>query len=889
MDKKKIHVDSVTSQYYLETAQASSEELLSKFSTSMTGLNEEQVPLMARQYGRNEITKGRKDTLLRKLIKSFANPFTVVLFIIAGVSYGTDVIFASPEERNYSTVIIIVAMVVLSGLFRFVQEVRSSNEAEKLKAMVKVTALVRRAGKEVELPLSALVVGDIVHLAAGDMIPADLRMVSVKDLFISQSALTGESEPLEKTVTLKESGVANYLECSNLAFLGSNVMSGSAVGLVISVGDQTVFGSMATSIIDDGGRETNFNKGISSVSWLLVRFMCVMVPIVLLVNGFTKGNWIEATLFALSVAVGLTPEMLPMIVTTNLAKGAVQLGRKKTIVKDLNSIQNLGAIDVLCTDKTGTLTQDKVVLEFHLDAQGKSSEDVLRYAFLNSYYQTGLKNLMDLAVLNHVGDEGIVGITDQYKKIDEIPFDFNRRRMSVVIQGEDEKPLLITKGAVEETLATCAFVELNGARVPLTTDHKIEVLDTVEGLNKQGMRVVAVTQKSDLTKTKDFCVKDEFDMTLIGYLAFLDPPKESASAAIAALKDLGVAVKILTGDNDAVTGSVCQKVGLGSESIVLGSAIELLNDQELAEMAKEKSVFAKVSPQQKARIVRVLRESGSVVGLMGDGINDAAAMKASDVGISVDTAVDIAKESADIILLEKDLMVLATGIRIGRITYANIVKYIKMSVSSNFGNMFSVLVASAFLPFLPMLPIQLIFLNLLSDFFCVSIPWDNVDEEFLKKPKKWDASSIGKFMVWIGPTSSIFDVTTYGLMFFIICPLVIGSNYANTGGESGAAFASLFQTGWFVESLVTQTLVVHMIRTAKIPFIESRASAIVLFATTIIIMIGIGLPYTVFGKGLGMVPLPWQYFPWLLATIGGYMIVVTWVKKRYIARYGQLL
>ena len=887
-NKKNIRNTQDMAQRYLAFARMDAEQLFKEFNSSFEGLNEKSTLAAREAYGKNEISHGKKQSLFRRLADAFVNPFTVVLFLLAMISFVTDVLLAEPGDKSYVGVIIVLSMVTISGVLRFVQEMRSSNEAEKLKEMVKVTTLVERKGIAKELLLEEVVVGDIIHLAAGDMIPADLSIIAAKDLFISQSSLTGESEPLEKTSILQNETEESFLECSTLAFMGSNVVSGSAIGLVLAVGDQTVFGSMAVSITDTTMRETSFHKGVNSVSWLLIRFMFVMVPIVFFINGFTKGDWLEAFLFGLSVAVGLTPEMLPMIVTTNLAKGAVQLARKKTVVKNLNSIQNLGAIDILCTDKTGTLTQDKVILEYHLNIHGDTDQRVLRHAFLNSYYQTGLKNLMDVAILNHSNDLGYPELTAQYKKIDEIPFDFNRRRMSVVIQDQTGKTQLITKGAVEEMLHISSYVEYDGRIEPLTEAIRKEVLQTVELLNRDGMRVIAVAQKSNLQASNDFSISDESEMVLMGYLAFLDPPKESARVAIAALKNSGVTVKILTGDNDAVTRSICRQVGLKIKRLVLGSEIDRLTDIELATLAKESDIFAKVSPQQKARIVKVLREAGHTVGFMGDGINDAAAMKASDVGISVDTAVDIAKESADIILLEKDLMVLEVGIIEGRKTFANIIKYIKMTASSNFGNMFSVLVASAFLPFLPMLPLQILFLNLIYDISCISIPWDNVDEEYLKKPRKWDASSIGKFMLWIGPTSSVFDITTYALMFFIICPIVAGGAYGAEGVDP-VLFASLFNAGWFVESLWSQTLVIHMIRTPKIPFIQSRASLSVTLVTFIAIGIGTIIPYTQFGASIGMSPLPWIYFPWLGATIVGYMILVTILKRHYTKKYGELL
>lgn len=627
---------------------------------------------------------------------------------------------------------------------------------------------------------------------------------------------------------------------------------------------------------------------MNSVSWLLIKFMMVMVPIVFFVNGFTKGDWLQAFLFALSVAVGLTPEMLPMIVTTNLAKGAVQMAKKKTVVKSLNSIQNFGAMDVLCTDKTGTLTQDKVVLEYHLDIHGNEDMRVLRHAFLNSYYQTGLKNLMDIAILEYADNASFKVLIDQYVKVDEIPFDFNRRRMSVVIKDTSGKTQLITKGAVEEMLQISKYAEYKGNVEVLTDEIKEEILETVEKLNKEGMRVIGIAQKNNPSVQGVFSVNDECEMVLMGYLAFLDPPKESTKAAVEALKNYGVAVKILTGDNDEVTRCICRQVGIKADKILLGSDIDEMDDELLAAEVEEVSIFAKLSPNQKGRIVSVLRENGHIVGFMGDGINDALAMKKADVGISVDTAVDIAKESADIILLEKDLMVLEDGVIEGRRTFGNIIKYIKMTASSNFGNMFSVLVASIALPFLPMLPIQILILNLIYDISCISIPWDNVDKDYLQVPRKWDASSIGKFMLWIGPTSSLFDIVTYAVMFFIICPMVCHGGY-NDYGVNKTLFMAVFNAGWFVESLCSQTMVIHIIRTAKIPFINSRASGAVILSTIIAITVGIAIQYTSIGRALQMVSMPIMYFGWLIVILLCYIIVASAIKEVYKKYYGEFL
>lgn len=864
--------------------------------TSWQGLNEANVEQMRERHGNNRVSHGKKDSWLKKMIDAFVNPFTVILFGLAAVSYVTDVALAPIGEKDPMTVIIIMTLVIVSGVLRFIQEARSGNAAARLQEMVLVTTAVERAGlgKE-EINLDEVVVGDIIHLAAGDMVPADLRILRAKDLFISQSALTGESEPVEKTPQAIGQGFHSLTDFPNLAFMGTNVISGSALGVVVATGDDTVFGDMAQEIVEVDV-QTSFEKGVNSVSWVLIRFMLAMVPIVLFINGFTKGNWMEATLFAISVAVGLTPEMLPMIVTASLAKGAVAMSKKKTIIKNLNSIQNLGSIDVLCTDKTGTLTEDRVVLEYYLDVHGQSSSRVLRHGFLNSYFQTGLKNLIDVAIIERTKrqsetEKNLQNLAEIYTKVDEIPFDFERRRMSVVVQDRDNKTQMVTKGAIEEMLSICSFVEYAGHVGPLTEEIRSDVFKTVGELNDQGMRVIGIAQKTNPSPVDAFSVADESEMVLIGYLAFLDPPKATTAAAIKALENYGVEVKVLTGDNERVTRAICEQVGLSVERLLLGSDVEAMNDETLAKVVEITTVFAKLSPTQKARVVTALRDNGHSVGFLGDGINDAAGMKASDVGISVNNAVDIAKESADVILLEKDLTVLEQGIIEGRKTYANMIKYIKMTASSNFGNVFSVLIASAFLPFLPMAAIHLVLLNLIYDIACIAIPWDNVDEEYLKIPRKWDATSIASFMLWMGPTSSIFDITTFALMYYIIAPAMTGGQFYGqiTDPAMQASFIAVFQAGWFVESMWSQTLVIHMIRTPKIPFLQSRASTPVTLLTFAGIIVLTLIPFVPFGAAIGLAPLPPVYFAWLGLTVVLYMIVAQWFKNLYVKRYGELL
>lgn len=865
------------------------DELLEGYKTGDNGLDDAAVEKSTAEFGRNVITVGKKNPVARRLVSAFINPFTIVLMILAGISVFTDIVFAAPEDRSFATVVIITVMVMISGILRFVQETRSGNIADKLTGMIHTTATVIRSGKREEILMEDLAVGDIVMLSAGDMIPADMRILDAKDLFVSQAALTGESEPVEK-YDWSPNRKMSTTDIPNLVFMGSSVVSGSARGVVITVGNETMLGSAAKAL-DVKPPKTTFEKGVNSVSWVLIRFMLIMVPVVLFVNGFTKGDWMQALLFAISIAVGLTPEMLPMIVTTSLGRGANAMSKHKVIIKDLSAIQNLGSMDILCTDKTGTLTKDKVVLEYHLNVDGDEDDRVLRHAFLNSYFQTGLKNLIDLAVIERQDALGSKELVRKYSKVDEIPFDFERRRMSVVVRDREGKTQLVTKGAVEEMLKCCSFAETHGEIKPLTDEVRKYVLKRSDELNDRGMRVIAVAHKTDPSPVGSFSVSDERGMVLIGFLAFLDPPKETTEAAINALREYGVNVKILTGDNEKVTCAICRRVGLDGDKILLGSDIDSMDDSKLGELAEHITVFAKLSPAQKARVVTVLRDRGHAVGYMGDGINDAAAMKAADVGISVDTAVDIAKESASVVLLEKDLMVLEKGVIEGRRTYANMIKYIKLTASSNFGNMLSVLAACAFLPFLPMASIHLILLNLIYDISCTAIPWDNVDKEFLRIPRKWDASDISRFMLTIGPVSSVFDIATYLVMYFIICPTFTGGVVYSklTDPAMRDLYTAVFQTGWFVESMWSQTLVIHMIRTPKLPFIKSRASLPVTALTALGIAVVTAIPFTPIAKPLGLDALPGAYFAWLAGIVIGYMLLATVVKGIYVKVNGELL
>ena len=862
---------------------------LTRLASRPEGLSRREAAARLETQGPNEVAHEKPVPWWLRLWHCYSNPFNLLLTVLAIVSW-------LGQDAKATTVI--GAMVLLSTLIRFVQEGRSHDAAESLRAMVSNTATVLRArapNADVdhgdvavsgaspeghELPMRTLVPGDLVLLSAGDMVPADCRVLAARDLFIDQAAMTGESLPAEKFAErLGEATAA--LEQTNLVFMGTNVVSGAATALVVATGDRTYFGTLAMQVIAADPAPSAFQAGVNSVSWLLIRFAMVMVPIVLLVNGFSKGNWTEAFLFALSVAVGLTPEMLPMIVTSTLAKGAVLLSRRKVVVKRLDAIQNFGAMDVLCTDKTGTLTQDKIAVARNDDVSGQPSAEVLNFAFLNSYYQTGLRNLLDRAVLDHVELATELQLEQAYRKVDEIPFDFERRRMSVVVSvavaGQADHHELICKGAVEEVLAACTAVRLppgeGGGDAPLDAAMLARVQRVTGALNDEGLRVVAVAMKSVAASQGTYSVADEAGLTLIGTIAFLDPPKDSAAPALQALAAHGIRVVVLTGDNVPVTTHVCRQVGLRVDTVLRGVEIETMTDAALALAVETHGVFAKLAPLHKERIVLALRARGHVVGFMGDGINDAPALRAADIGISVDSAVDIAKEAADIILLEKSLMVLDAGVVEGRTTFCNMLKYIRMTASSNFGNVFSVLVASAFLPFLPMLPLQLLTQNLLYDISQTGIPFDNVDPELVAKPLRWNPADLGRFMLFFGPISSLFDIATFALMWYVF-------------DASTIARQGLFQSGWFMVGLLTQTLVVHMIRTPRLPFIQSRASASLTGMTIAIMAIGIFLPMGPLAGFFKLQALPLPYFAWLAAILLAYCVLTTLMKRIYIRRFG---
>ena len=844
-------------------------ELYSQLGSSANGLTAEQAAQIADEAGPNTVAAGSRQSVFMDLLHRCRNPLVIQLLIIATVSYIMD---------DIRSTVVVGGMVFLSVFLSYIQEARSSRAVEKLQKLVTTTVTVLRDGKEVEVPLEEIVPGDIVILAAGSLIPADLRILSAKDFFVTQSALTGESMPVEKNADTNQPAGRAPFEFTNACFMGTNVLSGSARAIVIASGANTYFGSLAAKMLSK--REaTSFDKGVQGFTWLMIRFMVVMVAATFLIVGLTKHDWAAALLFSLSVAVGLTPEMLPMIITVCLSKGALMMSRKKVIVKHLHAIQNFGAMDVLCTDKTGTLTQDHVVLERYVDVTNRQSEDVLRYAYMNSFYQTGLRNLLDRAILAHTD----LDMERNCRKVDEIPFDFKRRRMSVVIDYED-RHVLICKGAVEEVTAACENYQVDEDINPLIKLIRDDLMDEYRSLSSEGYRVLAIAYREfDRSKTT-FSVADEGELTLLGYIAFFDPAKDTSARAIDALTRSGVAVKILTGDNELVTRKVCHDVQMPITKIVTGPQLAALDDNAFAKEVEEANVLARLTPDQKEKVIKTLRAAGHVVGFMGDGINDVLAMKAADVGISVDTAVDVAKESADIILLEKSLLVLEDGIMEGRKVFGNIIKYIKMGASSNFGNMFSVVGGAYFLPFLPMAPIQVLVNNLLYDFSQVGIPLDNVDEEYLSKPRRWNIKSIQKFMFFIGPISSIFDYATFFLMLYFFGCAAYGAP-----GSSAAASASwekLFHTGWFVESLLTQTLIVHIIRTQRIPFIQSRASKTMTFTTMLVMAIGIYLPFSPLADFIGLVPLPAVFFLWMVGFLVVYSILTHTVKMWFTRRFG---
>jgi Mg2+-importing ATPase len=867
-----------------EAALQEAAEILQRLKSTPDGLSQDEANQRFTTYGPNEVGQEKKHDWLARLWVAVRNPLVILLSILAIVTFAT-----AQGQSDMVGGYVMVAMVVLGVSLRFVQETKADNAAAKLKAMIKVTATVLRDGQPREIPLKELVPGDVVKLSAGDMIPGDVRLLSAKDLFVIQATLTGESLPVEKNDTRDARANVSIIEHHNLCFLGTSVESGSATALIVATGAQTYFGKMASSL---SGQQvdTAFDKGVKKFTWLMICFMSVMSPMVFLINGFTKHSWGKDTfLFALAIAVGLTPEMLPMIVSVCLSKGALAMSKKKVIVKKLNSIQNFGAMNVLCTDKTGTLTIDHVILEIHCDVFKNESEEVLRDAYLISHFQTGLKNVLDRAVLRYSELHRELSV-EKITKIDEIPFDFSRRMMSVVVEHSDGQRQLLTKGAPESVFKKCTHFESAGEIFEMEPILVGNLIEQVNSLSEDGFRVLAIANKKVGPRTA-YTKADEESLVLTGYLAFLDPPKDTAKTAIAALRLHGVTVKVLTGDNDLVTRKVCTEVGINAEKILLGNDVEKMSDEQLAGVIDDTDVYARLSPAHKKRVVQALQKKGHVVGFMGDGINDAPALRAADVGISVDTAVDIAKESADMILLEKSLMVLEEGVLEGRKVFANILKYIRMGASSNFGNMFSVLGASAWFPFLPMQPLQILTNNLLYDFSQVPIPTDNVAAQYIAKPRPWNIGEIAKFIVFIGPISSIFDYSTFCVMWFyykceniaLVPPQELAARFAHPADPDHTYAAALFNTGWFVESIMTQTLIIHVIRTNQIPFIQSRASWQLTMTSILIMGIGAVLPYSPLASYLGFVPLTWQFWPILMVTLLCY-VGLTQLMKMWMVR-----
>lgn len=879
-------------QRYLEQFSAcTAAEVLDRLQSTPQGLNSSRVEQSRARYGSNAVARSRTRSFARLLAAAFINPFTAILAVLAAVSFYTDIYLARPEDRSIATVAIIVAMIAVSGVLHIVQDARSAKTMAALAQLTEDTCAVMRDGELREVPLDDVVVGDLVSLAAGDLVPADVRIISARDLFVTQAALTGESEPQEKTA---DAGTR-----SNIAFMGTSVVSGSGLGLVVQTGARTMFGSMAAAVAQDGG-PTAFDRGVASVSRVLVALMVAMVPVVVLVNGLARGNWLDALLFAVSVAVGLTPEMLPMIMTTCLARGAQVMAEHKVVVKRLDAIQDLGAMDVLCSDKTGTLTCDAVALEGAFDVAGRDDARVLRHAYLVSRYQTGMRSELDRAVVERFAelarkDGRLAEDAGRFEKVDELPFDFARRRMSVAVRDGAGKTQLITKGAVDETLGACAFAEIDGSVVLLDAAVREQARATADRLTDAGLRVIAVAQKSDPRPADELSVADECSMVLLGYLAFLDQPKASAARAVRELAEHGVAVKVLTGDTERVAAAVCSRVGIDAGEVLTGDDIDRLDDGDLARAAEGCQVFARLTPEQKVRVIDALRGAGHVVGFMGDGVNDAGALRRADVGVSVDTAADVAREAADVTLLEKDLGVLGTGIDEGRRTYVNMMKYIKMTLASNFGNVISVLVASLALPFLPMGALQIVLLGLIYDLSCAALPWDDVDPELVRMPRRWESGTLVRFMVALGPLSSLFDVLTFLFLFFVACPLAVGfplftpGAYAALGSADQTLFVAVFQAGWFVESMWSQSLVVHLLRTERLPFVQSRASAPVCVLSAAGIAVATILPFSPVAGALDMAPLPPVFFAFLAVAVAGYLGLGVVAARAYRRRFGSLL
>ena len=872
MKEKKKEKRKIDTQVNLKKySEMTKKELFKEFKSSYAGLSIVDIEDKIEEYGKNSIEIESNNTILTKIKDAIINPFNIVLIIVSIVTFITDVIMQ--EEKDYATFALIVSTIIISAIISLVQESRSDNAAKKLKKMISNKIDVIRDEVPSIVDVEEIVPGDIVKLSSGDMIPGDVRFLDVKDLFIDQASLTGESNPVEKFSKYKECD--NITDIPNIGFMGTNIVSGSATALVLTTGNNTYFGNMAKSLYSVN-EKNSFEKGIDDVSKLLIKFMLIMVPVILLVNLFTKSDWWSSLIFAITIAVGLTPEMLPVIMTSTMAKGAVDMSKKKTIVKRLSSIQTFGEMNILCTDKTGTLTEDEIVLEKYMDVVGNENIRILRHAFLNSYFQTGLKNLIDVAIISRAEKEKLNILKEKYVREDEIPFDFTRRRMSVVLKDENGKRQLITKGAVDEVMSICSFIDIDGQAVEMTEELRQKAYNVYEKHNNDGLRVLAVAQKNEIHGVETFGIDDESNMVLIGFVGFLDPPKNSSKQAISVLKKHGVDTVVLTGDSEGVALNVCKKVGIKVSNRLTGKDIDALTDEELKEKVKDCHLYSKLSPMQKQRIVRIYQENGNTVGYMGDGINDSPPLKQADVGISVDTAVDIAKETADIILLEKDLNVLEEGVINGRKTFTNVLKYIKMATSGNFGNMLSVIIASIFLPFLPLLPIHILIQNLLCDFAQIGMPFDNVDKEYIEKPKKWNTNGIKKFMFAFGTISTILDIICFAVLWFVLKFDTVEKQ-------------ALFQTGWFAFGIISQTLIIHMIRTHKVPFIQSKSSKQLLISTFTITIITLIIAFTSIATIFDLSKLPYKYMLWIVILLCVYILFIQIYKKIYLRRNKEWL
>ena len=863
--------------------------LYQDFHISDQGYSDAQAEESRAQYGTNRLSGRASDTVFYRLRRAFLNPFTIILFVLACISFLTDVVLASNFSRNITTVVIILCMLLTSGAVRFTQELRAKRIADRLTGMIASTVLVRRNGMWIRVSSTELVVGDLVRLSAGDRVPADIRLTAAKDLFVSQSVITGESEILEKNAdTLPQGQARSYAEYRNLVFMGSALTGGSGEGVVLAVGEDTVYGGFAGA---ESSRKNGFDQGANSIAWVLIRFMAVLVPVVLIACGLTKGDWVSAFLFALSVAVGLTPEMLPMVINACLAKGSAVMGKKQTVVKNINAMQGFGSMDILCVDKTGTLTGDKITLEYYMDILGNESQTVLDFAYLNSLYHTGVKNHLDSALLQCRRMPGrepyFQALAARHSKLDELPFDYERRFASVLVRNGDENLLLI-KGSIDEVCRRCSSVEYKGERHEISGDGSESVRAIVDEMLEDGMKVLAVAYKP--LRKATLSPEDEHDFILLGYLAFFDAPKESAARAIQKLQQLHVGVRVLTGDHRDIAVSVCRRLGIDTAQTLTGRELEQLGEDELPIRIERTTLFAELSPKQKVQIVQHLRSNGHTVGFLGDGMNDLPAIVEADVGISVDTAAEAVKEGADVILLKKDLNVLEEGIQEGRRAFANVSKYIKITASSNFGNILSIVVASVFLPFFPMTSLQLLLLNLLYDILCLVLPWDHVDEEACARPLEWSGRTLGRFMRFFGPISSFFDILTFSYLFFVLCPAVCGGSFTSlVGSGRELSFIALFQTGWFLESMWTQVLILHLLRTPKVPLLQSRPSKPVMWVTLLGTLFFTILTFTPAGRPLGLTPLPPVYFGFLAAVVSLYLIWVTLAKSWYIRRCHELL